>query len=124
MNTSGLVYDDFVSLFFLHVHREVSILSGELPGIRSEESDQFRFLRVATLSNLKDSVGLILTKTSTMRVTIPIDLSTQSFISLTRFCNSRRPTPLLTPSLIILPYHSASAALDVCSFLKSLSVSL
>ena len=82
VNTSGLVYDDFVSLFFLHVHREVSILSGELPGIRSEESDQFRFLRVATLSNLKDSVGLILTKTSTMRVTIPIDLSTSPFIPL------------------------------------------
>jgi hypothetical protein len=38
--TSGHVYDDFIRLFFLHAHREASILAGELP----EESDQFRFL--------------------------------------------------------------------------------
>ena len=58
------------------MHRETSIFPGELP----EESDQFDFLRVPRLSNLKDSVGLILTKGSTMRVTIPIDLSTRFFI--------------------------------------------
>ena len=34
-NTSGRIYDDFVRLLFLHVHRETSILAGELP----EESD-------------------------------------------------------------------------------------
>jgi hypothetical protein len=45
---------------------------GELP----EESEQFRFLRASRLANLKDSVGLILVKSSVMRVTIPIDLST------------------------------------------------
>jgi hypothetical protein len=33
-------------------------LAGELP----EESEQFRFLRASRLSNLKDSVGLILTE--------------------------------------------------------------
>ena len=37
----GSVYDDFVRLIFLHVHREVSILVGEL----SEESEEFRFLQ-------------------------------------------------------------------------------
>ena len=35
---SGHVYDDFVHLIFLDVHREVSILSGEL----LEESQKFR----------------------------------------------------------------------------------
>jgi hypothetical protein len=38
--TSGRVYEDFALLLFLHVHREASILAGELP----EESEQFRFL--------------------------------------------------------------------------------
>jgi hypothetical protein len=54
VNTSGLVHDDFVRLLFLNVHREASILTGELP----EESDQFHFCRVLRLVNLKDSVGL------------------------------------------------------------------
>jgi hypothetical protein len=69
VSTSGLVYEDFVRLFFSHVHRETSILTGELP----EESEQFRFLRPSRLANLKGSVGLIPDNTSAMRVTIPID---------------------------------------------------
>ena len=63
VSTSGRVYDDVVRLIFLHAHREPSILSGELP----EESEQFRFLRVVHLTNIKDSVGLILAKASAMR---------------------------------------------------------
>jgi hypothetical protein len=59
VSTSGHVYEDFARLLFLHAHREASILDGEL----SEESEQFRFLRASRLVNLKDSVGLILTKT-------------------------------------------------------------
>ena len=66
VNTSGRIYDDFVRLFFLHEHREASVLVGELP----EESNQFHFLRATRLTNLKDSVGVILVKVSTMRVTI------------------------------------------------------
>jgi hypothetical protein len=31
VNTSGRVYQDFTRLLFLHVHREVIILVGELP---------------------------------------------------------------------------------------------
>ncbi len=58
VSTSGRVYEDFARLIFLYAHREASILVGELP----EESDQFRFLRASRLSNLKDSVGLILVK--------------------------------------------------------------
>ncbi len=62
VSTSGRVYEDFARLLFLHARREASILAGELP----EESEQFRFLRASRLSNLKDSVGLILTKASAM----------------------------------------------------------
>ena len=103
VNTSGRVYEDFARLLFLYAHREASILVGELP----EESDQFRFLRASRLSNLKDSVGLILTKDSTMWVTIPVDLSTWSFIPLPRFLNSRRVPPLLNQSLVLIPQQSA-----------------
>ena len=64
-------------------------------------NQQFRFLRAARLTNIKGSVGLILDKVSTMRVTIPIDLSTRPFIPLPRFFNSRRTPPLLNPYLVL-----------------------
>ncbi len=95
----GRVYDDFVRLIFLHTHRESSILDGELP----QESEQFRFFRASRLVNIKDSVGLILAKVSTMRVTIPIDLSTRPFILIPHFFNFRRGPPLLNPSLVLFP---------------------
>ena len=62
VNTSECV---FVRLLFLYVHREISILDGELP----EGSEKFCFLWDIPLTNLEDSVRLILSKTSTMRVT-------------------------------------------------------
>ncbi len=101
VRTSGRVYEDFARLIFLHTHREASILAGELP----EESEQFRFLRASHLANLKGSVGSILTKASAIRVTIPIDLSTWSFIPLPRFFNSRRVPPLLNQSVVLIPQH-------------------
>jgi hypothetical protein len=107
VSTSGRVCEDFTRLLFLHAHREASILAGELP----EESEQFRFLRASRLANLKGSVGLILTKGSTtVWVTIPIDLSTRSFIPLPRFFNSRRVSPLLNQSLVLIPQQSAETA--------------
>jgi hypothetical protein len=108
--TSGRVYEDFERQFFLHGYHEVSILDGELP----EESEQFRFFRVSHLSNLKGSVGLILTTDSVMWVTIPIDLSTWSFIPLPRFLNSRRVSPLLNQSLVLIPQQSDKVTHDVC----------
>ncbi len=99
VSTSGHVNEDFERLFFLHPYRDVSILTGELP----EESELFRFLRVSHLTNLKGSVGLILVKVSGIRVTIPIDLSTWSFIPLPRFFNSSRVSPLLNQSLVLIP---------------------
>ncbi len=58
----------FSGLLFLHVHRETVALVNEL----REESDQFQFLHVSCLANLKESVCLILAKVSDMRISIPL----------------------------------------------------
>ncbi len=100
------LYDDFNRLLFLHPHRQVSVLVNEIP----EESGQFRFLRTSWLVNVKGSVGLILTKSSTMRISIPLDLSSWSFIPLPCFIRSRHPTTLLTPYLVFSPQCSVSEA--------------
>ena len=89
VETSVRIYDDFLRLLFLHAHREESPMTNEFP----EESDQFRLLRAACLANLKGSV--------------PLDLSSRSFIPLSRFIRSRRPTPILASSLILFPPRSA-----------------
>ena len=75
-STSGRINEEFLLLMFLHVHRDSSVLSGEL----TEESTQFHFIRTPYLINLKGSIGLMLSKVSDMRVTIPLDLSTNLFI--------------------------------------------
>ena len=103
VDTTGHLYDDFIRLLFLYAHREASALANELP----EESDQFRFLRASCFANLKGTVGLIMTKVSTMWISTPLDLSSRSFIPIPRFMCSRRPTPFLTPSVVLFPPHSA-----------------
>ena len=103
VDTTGRIYEDFSRLLFLHTHREASALANELP----EESDQFRFLRAACFANIKGSVGLILAKTSDIRISIPLDLSSRSFIPLPRFMRPRRVTPLLAPSLVFSPRRFA-----------------
>ena len=103
VDTTGRLYDDFSRLLFLHAHREVSALSNEIP----EESGQFRFLRGTYYANIKGSVGLILAKSSTMRISIPLDLSSRPFIPLPRFICRRRPLPLLAPSLVFTPRRSS-----------------
>ncbi len=103
VDTSGRVYDDFSLLLFLHAHREASALANEIP----EESEQFRFLRAACYANIKGSVGLILTQASAMRISIPLDLSSRSFIPLPCFMRSRRAAPLLAPSLVFTPRRFA-----------------
>ena len=102
VDTSGHIYDDFSRLLFLEVHREVSALVSEI----QEESGQFHCLH-ACLVNIKGSVGLILEKVSDMRISIPLDLSSRSFIPLPHFIRSSRPTPLLAPSLVFSPLCSA-----------------
>ena len=101
-HTTGRIYDDFSCLLFLHAHREASALANEIP----EESDQFHFLREVCYANIKGSVGLILTETSTMRISIPLDLSSRPFIPLSRFICRRHPLPLLVPSLVLTPQSS------------------
>jgi hypothetical protein len=71
VDTTGRLYDDLSRLLFLHTHREVSALDNDIP----EKSDQFPFLRVVCYVNIKGSLGLILVKTSTIRISIPLDLS-------------------------------------------------
>jgi len=96
---NGRENEDFSRLLFLHAHREATALANELP----EESEQFRFLPTASFPNIKGSVGLILAKASAMRISIPLDLSSRSFIPLPCFIRSRRVTPLLDPSLVFSP---------------------
>ena len=103
VDPAGRIYDDFSRLLFLHAHREASALANELP----EESDQFRFLRAACFANIKGSVGLILVKASAMRISIPVDLSSRSFIPLPRCIRSRRVPSLLAPSLVFSPRRFA-----------------
>jgi hypothetical protein len=103
VDTSDRIYDDFSRLLFLHAHREASVLANEL----QEESEQFRFLRAASYANIKGSVGLILAKTSAMRISIPLDLSSRSFIPLPRFMRSRRAAPLVAPTLVFTPRRFA-----------------
>ncbi len=83
----------------LHAHREASALSNEIP----EESEQFRFLRAACYANIEGSVGLILGKASAMWISLPLDLSSRSFIPLPCFMRSRRGGTLLDPSLVFTP---------------------
>ena len=106
VDTSDRIYDDFSRLLFLHPNHEASVLTNEI----LEESGRFRFSCATCLTNMKGSVGLILTKTSDMRISIPLDLSFRSFILLPRFIRSRRPTTLLAPSLVFSPLCSVKTA--------------
>ena len=103
VDTTGRMYDEFIRLLFWHAHLEASALTNEL----TEESDQFRFLRASCFANLKGAVGLIMTKASAMRISIPLDLSSRPSVPLQHFIRSRRPTPLLDPSLVLFPPRSA-----------------
>ena len=94
VDTTGRMYDEFIRLLFLHAHREPSTWDNEF----SEESDKFRFLHTSCFANLKGVVGLIMAKASAMRISIPLDLSSRSFIPLPCFIRSCRPTPFLAPS--------------------------
>ncbi len=102
VDTTGRMYDEFIRMLFLHAHNESSVLANELP----EESDQFRFLHASCFTNLKDAVGLIMTKASVMWISIPLDLSSRSCVPVPCFIRSRRPTPLLAPSFVFFPPRS------------------
>ena len=75
----------------------------------------FQFFYSNTSGHVYNDIRLLLfhvlesnlDKVSVMRFTIPMDLSTRSFIPLPRFFHSRRAPPLLTPSLVLFPQRSA-----------------
>ena len=102
-DTTGRLNHEVIRLLFLHSHRPWQMSCQRA----SEESDQFRFLRASCFASFKGPVGLIMEKTSDIRISIPLDLSSRSFIPFPRFIRSRRPTPLLGPSLVIFPPCSA-----------------
>ena len=83
INTRKRLYDEFIRLLFLHTHREVSTLTNEFPGGRG--IGQFRFLRSSCFTNFKGAVGLMMSKTSDMRISIPLDLSSRPSIPLPRY---------------------------------------
>ena len=103
VDTTWRLYDEFIRLLFWHAHREESVLTNEFP----EESDPFRFLRASCFAKLKGVVGLIMTKASVIRISIPLDFPSRSSILLPRFIRSSRPTPILAPSLVLFPPCSA-----------------
>ena len=113
-STSGRINEEFSRLLWFHTNWEGNALEGEL----TEESAQFRFIRAACLTNLKGSIGLMLAKVSVMRVTIPLDLSTRSFIPLPRFIHTRTTSSLLTPSTVFLNQSYDYVSHDVWSFLS------
>ncbi len=76
-------------------------------GVPDPDQDQFRFLRAVCLPILMGSVDLILAEATVMRFSVPLDLSSLSFVPLSRFIRSRRPTPLVSPSLVLFPPCSA-----------------
>ncbi len=55
-------------------------------------------------------MGSILAKTSVMRISIPFDLSSRSFLPLPRFILSRCPTTLLPPPLVFCPLYSGKVS--------------
>jgi len=61
------------------------------------------------LTNLKDSVGLKMSTVAVRWISIPLDLSSLSFIPLPRFIRPRRAKPLLTTSLVLFPPTSVWA---------------
>ena len=64
-------------------------------------------------------MGLILAKVSViLRITIPLDLSTMSFIPLPGFIRSRHPPFLLTPSLVLFPQNFDYVSHDVPTLVK------
>jgi hypothetical protein len=112
LDTSGRIYHDLNRLQILHSHRATSELANEF----TEESGQFRFLRVTCLTIIKGSVGLILTKVSDMRISIPLDLSSRSLYSITVL-------HLLQRSIGLYTLHSFSLVSFILGFRLFYSVS-
>jgi hypothetical protein len=73
-STSGRLHSEFVRLLFLQSHRETDrffTVSGvQLP---QTDRDQFHFRRPAFSQQLKNKVGLSLTKAASLRINLNLD---------------------------------------------------
>ncbi len=109
----GRLYDDFLLCSCTFIVR-----LGLCPENFTEESDQFRFRRDTYFTHLNGSVDLILSTASTMRVSIPLDLSPWSCIPLPHFNRSRHEStsPPSCPVLSYIPSTILSKWLMVTSW--------
>jgi hypothetical protein len=71
---SGRLHSEFVRLLFLQVHRETNRFFAT-SGVQFTQSTNalFHFRRVAFSQQIKNRVGLTLSKTTTLRITINLD---------------------------------------------------
>ena len=74
--TNGRLHSDFIRLLFLQAHRETDRFF-TVSGVQSTQSNlgstYFHFRHVDVLNQLKSKCGLILTKTTSLRVTLNLD---------------------------------------------------
>ncbi len=74
VSTSGRLHIEFVRLLFLQAHRETDRFF-EASGVQFAQCDrdQFHYHHVTFLPHLKSRVGLILVKTTALRITLNLD---------------------------------------------------
>ena len=98
-STSGRLHSEFVRLLFLQAHRETDRFFSA-SGVQPEQSDrgQFTFRRAVFLQELKNKVGLTLTKAAALRINLNIDGSPITSKSHTHPSHSQT-SRLLTSSL-------------------------
>jgi hypothetical protein len=74
--TNGRLHSDFIRLLFLQAHRETDRFFAA-SGVQSTQSNlgttYFHFRRAAVLNHLKSKCGLLLAKSSPLRVTLNLD---------------------------------------------------
>jgi hypothetical protein len=72
--TSGRIHSEFVRLLFLQSHRETDRFFA-VSGVHLAQptSGQFHFLRVEFSDHLRSKIGNMLTKVSSLRITLNID---------------------------------------------------
>ncbi len=80
VDTTGRMYDEFIRILFFHAHCEGSFW------IMNCQRNRTSF---DSFTNLKGVVGLIMTKSSDIRISIHVDLSSRSFVPLPCFLLSR-----------------------------------
>ena len=116
----------FVRLLFLQTHRETERFFS-VSGVQFVQSDRgyFHFRRVVFLTQLKSSVGLILSKAAVLRITlnldgVPITSTTHTHPSLSIHNKQIYVTPshMFTPSPSPRPRTSRSCALRSFGFLR------